>query len=228
MVRDNNEDSYLVADLSDRGGGDVDSTAGVSRVGLKGVLLAVSDGMGGQEAGEVASRLAVENLHRVLREEWSGRAERDAVPELRNDIRTAVDRANHAVLQHVEQNPARSGMGATLTAAVVFGRTLVVAHVGDSRCYLLRDGFLKALTADQSLAEELVRRGVVERDTPAYDARKSVLTKVVGQSGPLVPDSETLASRALGRRTVARVLGGTSTASSNRPFCSVQAEPTLP
>jgi protein phosphatase len=191
LVRDNNEDSFVVADLSATGGKDGDSTAGVSRVGRKGVLLAVSDGMGGQEAGEIASRLAVENLHSVLTEEWGGRAERDAVPELRNDIKSAIEKANRAVLQHVEANPSLAGMGATLTVAVVFGPTLVVAHVGDSRCYLFRDGYLKVLTADQSLAEELVRRGVVERNSAAYMARKSVLTRVVGQSGPLVPDSET-------------------------------------
>jgi protein phosphatase len=192
LVRGNNEDSFVVADLSGARGTGADTTVGVGRVGPKGVLLAVSDGMGGQEAGEVASRLAVETLHEILQKEWSGRAERDAVAELRNDLRTAVDRANRAVLDHVASNPERHGMGATLTAAVVLGRTLVVAHVGDSRCYLLRDGVLKPLTSDQSLAEELVRRGVVQRDSPAYIARRSVLTRVVGQASPLVPDSEVL------------------------------------
>jgi len=150
----------------------------------------VSDGLGGQEAGEVASRFAVETLHEGLKADWSGREERDAVAELRNDLKASVDRANRAVLEHVKQNPGLAGMGATLTAAVIFGSRMVVAHVGDSRCYLLRDGFLKILTADQSLAEELVRRGVVERNSTAYHARKSVLTRVVGQAGPLVPDLE--------------------------------------
>jgi serine/threonine protein phosphatase PrpC len=191
LVRENNEDSFVVADLSaGPGPGSGDTTAGVGRVGRKGVLLAVSDGMGGQEAGEVASRMAVETLHLTLRTEWTGHAERDAAPEIRNDLRMAMDRANKAVLEHVEKNPQLTGMGATLTAVVVLGRRLVVAHVGDSRCYLLRDGYLKVLTADQSLAEELVRRGVVQRDTAAYAARRSVLTRVVGQSAPLVPDTE--------------------------------------
>ncbi len=191
LVRENNEDSFMVADLSasaDRSSGE--TTAGIGRVGRKGVLLAVSDGMGGQEAGEVASRYAVEILHDGLKAEWSGREERDAVAELRNDLKASVDRANRAVLDHVKENPGRAGMGATLTAAVVLGTKMVVAHVGDSRCYLLRDGFLKCLTADQSLAEELLRRGVVEKDSAAYVARRSVLTRVVGQAGPLVPDLE--------------------------------------
>jgi protein phosphatase len=200
LVRENNEDSFVVADLSMApGDGSGDTTAGVGRVGRKGVLLAVSDGMGGQEAGEVASRMAVEILHQTLRHEWTGRAERDAAAEIRNDLRIAVDRANKAVLEHVEKHPQLTGMGATLTAVVILGGRLVLAHVGDSRCYLLRDGFLKVLTADQSLAEELVRRGVVQRDTAAYAARRSVLTRVVGQAAPLVPDSE-LADLARGDR----------------------------
>jgi protein phosphatase len=191
LVRENNEDSFVVADLSAGAGlRSGETTAGVGCVGRKGVLLAVSDGMGGQEAGEVASRMAVETLHQSLQAEWTARAERDAVAELRNDLKIAVDRANRCVLEHVQKNPSHSGMGATLTAAVILGERLVLAHVGDSRCYLLRGGFLKSLTTDQSLAEELVRRGVVERDSPAYAARKSVLTRVVGQAGPLVPDSE--------------------------------------
>jgi PPM family protein phosphatase len=189
LVRENNEDAFVVADLT-AVAATGETTAGIGRVGRKGVLLAVSDGMGGQEAGEVASGMAVEILHETLRKEWTERAERDAAAEIRNDLRIAVDRANRAVLDHVEKNPELTGMGATLTAVVVLGRRLVYAHVGDCRCYLLRDGFLKILTSDQSLAEELVRRGVVQRDTAAYAARRSVLTRVVGQAGPLVPDSE--------------------------------------
>ena len=190
LVRTNNEDSYCVSNLSLPPQGDEEATEDVGRVGPKGILLAVSDGMGGQEAGEVASKIAVDTLRGILRTEWGARVERDAIAELRNDIRTAVGRANRAVLDHVAANPERKGMGATLTAAVVLGDRVVVAQVGDSRAYLLRNGFLKALTADQSLAEELVRRGIVKRGTPAYDARKSVLTRAVGQAGELDPDWE--------------------------------------
>lgn len=190
LVRTNNEDSFLVADLSPPTGQAGAATAEVGLAGPKGILLAVSDGMGGHQAGEVASSLAVRTLREVLAEEWSARPERDAVAELRNDLRTAVDRANREVLGHAEENPERAGMGATLTAAVVLGNTLVLAHVGDSRCYLLRGGLLKSLTTDQSLAEELVRRGILERDSAAYAARRSILTRVVGQKGRLEPDSE--------------------------------------
>ena len=157
-------------------------------LGRKGILLAVSDGMGGHSAGEVASRLAVKHLSEELLAEWAARPERDAVAELRNDLKVSVDRANRAVLAHAALNPDRDGMGATLTAAVIAGTRMVLAHVGDSRCYLLREGFLKCLTSDQSLAEELVRRGIVERGSPAYLARRSVLTRVIGQKGPLEPD----------------------------------------
>ena len=189
LVRKNNEDSSAIADLAPSAGGDAPE-AGEGQVGPKGVLLVVSDGMGGQEAGEVASRIAVDTLRSVLDAEWTRRPERDAEAELRNDLRTAVDRANRGVLDHAAENPSRAGMGATLTAAVVFGRRLLLSHVGDSRCYLLRGGLMKALTADQSLAEELVRRGVVERGSEAYAARRSVLTRVVGQKGRLEADAE--------------------------------------
>ncbi len=190
LVRTNNEDSFVVADLSPPSGQAGAATAEVGLSGPKGILLAVSDGMGGHQAGEVASSLAVRTLREVLAEEWSARPERDAVAELRNDLRTAVDRANREVVGHAEENPERAGMGATLTAAVVLGNTLVLAHVGDSRCYLLRGGVLKSLTSDQSLAEELVRRGILARDSAAYAARRSILTRVVGQKGRLEPDSE--------------------------------------
>jgi len=186
LVRTNNEDSFVVADLS--AGAPAPFEAGV--LGPKGVLLAVSDGMGGHSSGEVASGLAVEHLREALLAEWSRHAERDAVAELRNDLRTAVDRANRAVLGHAAENPESEGMGATLTAAVVLRGRLLVAHVGDSRCYLLRERFLKTLTSDQSLAEELVRRGILQRGTPAYTARRSILTRVIGQKGLLEPESE--------------------------------------
>lgn len=190
LVRKNNEDSFLVADLAPGGEGRVPAAGAPERVGPKGVLLAVSDGMGGQLAGEVASRIAVDTLLASLRRDWSLQPQRDAEAELRNDLRIAVDLANQAVVKDAAANPERQGMGATLTAAVVFGRAVLVAHVGDSRCYLLRAGFLKRLTSDQSLAEELVREGVLEPGSEAYNARRSVLTKAVGQAGRLVPDSE--------------------------------------
>ncbi len=193
LVRTNNEDSLVVADLAAAAGGEAVPSLDAGVLGPKGALLAVSDGMGGHSSGEVASGIAVEQLRGALRTEWSGRAERDAVAELRNDLRTSVDSANRAVLAHAAAHPESEGMGATLTAAVVVPGTMVVAHVGDSRCYLLRGGFLKVLTSDQSLAEELVRRGVVNRGSPAYMARRSVLTRVIGQKGILEPDTEVVA-----------------------------------
>ncbi|MHC4821273.1 MAG: PP2C family protein-serine/threonine phosphatase, partial [Planctomycetota bacterium] len=188
LRRTNNEDSLLVADLDPEAG--VGLGPAETIVGPKGVLLAVSDGMGGHEAGEVASALAVKNLHESLKESWSAHPARDAFEELRNDLRNSVTKANRAVLEDAHENPSREGMGATLTAGVVFGQSLLVVHVGDSRCYLLRDGVLKCVTQDQSLAEELVKRGIVQRDSRAYDARKSVLTRVIGQKSKLEPDAE--------------------------------------
>jgi serine/threonine protein phosphatase PrpC len=191
LVRSNNEDAFAVASLEPGAAADGDLGPERHVVGRKGILLVVSDGMGGHSAGEVASRIAVETTRHWLREEWGARPERDAVEELRNDLRAAVASANREVLEEGERNPDRRGLGSTLTAAVVLGTRLLVAHVGDSRCYLLRRGVLKPLTVDQSLAEELVRRGMVERGSEEYAARRSVLTRVVGQPGKLEPEGET-------------------------------------
>ncbi len=190
LVRTNNEDAFLLGPL---GGASVAPPGGAVPLGPRGFLLAVSDGMGGSEAGEVASRICVETLARVLGEEWAVREERTELVELRNDLRTAVLRAHRAVVDDAQTHPGRTGMGATLTAAVVHADHVLVAHVGDSRCYLYRSGVLKCLTSDQSLAEELVRRGIVERGSAAYDARRNMLTRVVGQMGRLEPDAEAAA-----------------------------------
>jgi serine/threonine protein phosphatase PrpC len=191
LVRTNNEDSFALGVLDPAAPDDGAVPADAVAVGRKGVMLVVSDGMGGHSAGEVASRIAVDTLRRWLRAEWGARPERDATEELRNDLRAAVAAANREVLEEGERESGRRGMGATLTAGVVLGTKLVLAHVGDSRCYLLRGGVLKTLTADQTLAEELVRRGMVERGSEEYLARRSVLTRVVGQPGRLEADSET-------------------------------------
>lgn len=220
LVRKNNEDSFQIRFLDTTT--PAEPPEGEGGTTGRGVLLVVSDGMGGVEAGEIASSIAVEVTGRVLDEEWARRGERTEFTELRNDLRTAVARANRAVLDNAAENPSRTGMGATLTVAAILRDHLLVAHVGDSRCYLMRGGDLKCLTADQSLAEELVRRGIVKRGSPAYDQRRSVLIRVVGQAGRLEADAET-AALARGDRvmlcsdglhgpvddeTIARILGG--------------------
>jgi serine/threonine protein phosphatase PrpC len=191
VVRRNNEDAYVIADLD--GGVAVGSNApqasaegdadpmtrgdhGLFRkvhVGEQGLLLAVSDGMGGAEAGEIASFLVVESLRRDLLT-----APRDR-PTARL-IREAVERANHAVWGEAEASPQRSGMGATLTAVLVRGDRAYIAGVGDSRCYVIRGKQIIQVTRDQSLVESLVELGHLTREEAEASPHRNVILQALG------------------------------------------------
>src|SRR5205085_12623038 len=122
--------------------------------GDRGVLLAVSDGMGGANAGEVASALSIEGLARGMIDA-AKRGQPDG-----DDLRRVVEQVSWAVHQ-AGRRPDRRGMGATMTAALLSGTTMYVAQVGDSRAYLLRDGSMGQVTHDQSYVQMLVDAGVI-------------------------------------------------------------------
>ena len=131
LVRSSNEDAFVVADLT--GGSLLEQQRGARfEVGRRGVLLAVSDGMGGHQAGEVASALVVESLRRAMASHQGGEPS-DALLE------KATVQASREVWQAAHY-PGRENMGATLTAMFIHGKTAYIAEVGDSRAYLLRGG----------------------------------------------------------------------------------------
>jgi len=138
----------------------------------KGLLFIVADGMGGHAGGKVASDLAA----RVVKRSYYDDAERLPGPSLMR----AVQAANAEVL-HAAQEPAYSGMGTTIVAAVVLGRTLTVAHVGDSRAYLLRDEELMLLTEDHTWVAEQVRSGVLTTEQAQGHAQRHVLMRALGR-----------------------------------------------
>jgi PPM family protein phosphatase len=127
-------------------------------------LFAVADGMGGAQAGEVASRLAAGALKE------GGDA---GVEEL-------IQEANRRVHQRSLEDPTASGMGTTVTVAVVADDHVRIGHVGDSRAYLIRDGKLEQLTQDHSLVGELVRSGKLGREEAESHPQRSVITRAVG------------------------------------------------
>jgi PPM family protein phosphatase len=146
-VRGHNEDAYLVDD----------------QLGL----VAVADGMGGHQAGEVASATALEALRASV---GSGAGVRDAV--------TA---ANEAVYEKSTTDERLRGMGTTLTAGTLAaGGTVLLAHVGDSRAYELHDGQFRQLTTDHSLIEELIQAGELTESEAEGDPRRSMITRSVG------------------------------------------------
>src|SRR5947209_8382280 len=130
-------------------------------------LVAVADGMGGHQAGEVASATALEALRAAVA---SG-----------EPLREAIEGANEAVLEKSESNHELHGMGTTLTAGMLgTDGHLVVGHVGDSRAYLVRDGELTQITNDHSLVEEMVRGGELTPEQAEVHPQRSIITRALG------------------------------------------------
>jgi PPM family protein phosphatase len=162
-------------------------------------LFVLSDGMGGEAHGEVASALAVEIIVKHCMEP-AAPEDKDATvvfgdapahwSEKTRRLSTAVHLANNAIHESAEKNPEQHGMGATVTALWIDNAKVSLAHVGDSRAYLLRSGSLQQLTSDHSLVAEQVRRGIL---TPAEAERsdmQSVLLRALGAHPEIEVDAE--------------------------------------
>lgn len=176
LVRENNEDTFEVADLTTGRHGNRSGFVSCP-VGRRGILLLVSDGMGGAAAGEVASALAVETVRGVLASEDL------TYPDLA--LASAVERANRGI-RDAATSPERSGMGATLVGVLVEGAHAHVASVGDSRAYLIRAGEIAPLTEDQSVVNLLVRSGVLTRQEAARSANRNILLQALGHGERIV------------------------------------------
>jgi serine/threonine protein phosphatase PrpC len=149
-------------------------------------LFAVADGMGGAQAGEVASHLAVEVLEQGL-PDGPGSMEERLVERVRE--------ANARINELSRSDDQRAGMGTTLTAAYVGEDELAVAHVGDSRLYRLRDDRFERLTDDHSLVEELVRQGRLTPREADEHPQRSIITRALGPEAGVEPDSRTWPAR---------------------------------
>jgi serine/threonine protein phosphatase PrpC len=143
-----------------------------SDVDRRGIVLVLADGMGGSQAGEVASRMAVDAVLESLRDGGDGE------PEV--VLRDAMESANHAVWAESREHPERRGMGTTLTTAVLRGPALYLGHVGDSRAWLLRRGALRQLTRDHSLVAQLVEDNHITPEQAKVDPRRNVVTRSIG------------------------------------------------
>jgi serine/threonine protein phosphatase PrpC len=149
-------------------------------------LFVVADGMGGAQAGEVASEIAVRQFEGGLPD---GEDPGDALVAL-------IQAANTRIHEQARSDAQHAGMGTTTTAAYLTGNTVVVAHVGDSRCYLLRDGDLIRLTKDHSLVGELVARGKLTEEQAESHPQRSVITRALGPEAKVEVDVEAFPARA--------------------------------
>ena len=175
-VRKNNEDCYAIDDSLQ--------------------LYVLSDGMGGQAHGEVASKLAVQTALTHCRQAENSRAtpifgeSSPDVSERTNRLASAIHLANRKVFETASSNPEQKGMGATMVAAWVESQRLSIAHVGDSRAYLLRGGTMEQLTADHSLVAEKVRVGILTPQEADASEMQSVLTRAVGTTDSVEVDTD--------------------------------------
>jgi PPM family protein phosphatase len=141
-------------------------------------LFVVADGLGGHEAGEVASSIAIETV-------------RDHAPR-RPDAKSlarAVKAANREVIRSAREGYGKSGMGTTMTAAIVEGTQIAIAHVGDSRAYLLRSGQLEQITDDHSMVADMIRRGQLTDAEARYHPNRSVITRALGTDPAMYADT---------------------------------------
>ena len=177
VVRPNNEDNFFIDE--------------------KGCVLVVADGMGGHASGEIASKLAVD----VIRDYINGIAEGRSVhvgqyqeefSEVTNRIGSAVRLANQAIYEAAQSNSEWKGMGTTVAAVMINENCLSIAHVGDSRVYLVRAGNIELLTDDHSVVYEQVKRDLLTKEEAQKSEMKNLLTRALGSSPEVEVDCDEL------------------------------------
>ena len=143
-------------------------------------IAVLADGMGGYNAGEVASGMAVAFVISELVRWLNVEAQRSNSAQIARGISLSVDRANRSILQAATSNPQYAGMGTTVVAGVFKNNCLILGHVGDSRCYRLRGAVLTQITRDHSLVQERVDAGYLTPEEAAFAPGKNLLTRALG------------------------------------------------
>ena len=157
-------------------------------------LLVVADGMGGHAAGEEASRITVDTVVSHLMDSTREVGEMGEEGLLRF-MSEALEKANLDVLDEAARSPEKHGMGTTCTTALLRGANGYIAHIGDSRAYLLRGGVLSRLTKDHSFVEEEVERGALTLEEARVHPRRNVVTRAIGLGSDLNVDTYPVALR---------------------------------
>lgn len=166
MVRSNNEDAYgIYPELS---------------------LFIVSDGLGGHAGGEVASRLAVDTIRESIAPACVGHA------VIRGDIVEAIKRANRRITEEVKKEPHLRDMGTTAVVVRIEGDKAIIAHVGDSRAYVIRNDVISQITKDHTVVEEYVRIGLLAPQDAQYHPYRHILSRVLGTSGDVEVDTSNI------------------------------------
>ncbi len=139
-------------------------------------LAMVADGMGGHRAGDVASEITMMKL----KEKWEETDEIMTAEQAENWFRDHINQVNMIVFQHAQDHVECEGMGTTIVAVVITETFSTIAHIGDSRCYILNEAGFSQITEDHSLVNELVRTGQISKEDAENHPRKNVLTRALG------------------------------------------------
>ncbi|MEP6968972.1 MAG: Stp1/IreP family PP2C-type Ser/Thr phosphatase [Betaproteobacteria bacterium] len=159
-ARDNNEDAVLVDEAAQLG--------------------VLADGMGGYNAGEIASGMATAFIKSEM-SRWLAETGKNAkIKEIRRALEICVDNANRSIFNASGSNPQYSGMGTTLVVAVFHESTLILGHIGDSRCYRVRDGAMVQITKDHSLLQEQIDAGLITPEQAVGSSIKNLVTRALG------------------------------------------------
>jgi serine/threonine protein phosphatase PrpC len=173
LSRDINEDSILYTSFNIR-----------THMGIvSGGLFAVADGMGGHSSGEVASDLAIKTFQANCIYNVSTRQDVSPLAILT----AAFEEANERIIKE-EENVEMKGMGTTLTSALIMGEDMYIAHVGDSRCYIISEGEAIQVTRDHSVVQQLLDSGSITDEEARIHPQRNLITRVLGHSKEIVPD----------------------------------------
>src|SRR6266446_1149024 len=191
-VRRGNEDNFLVLELSQQttwtgsDGKAAPKELSQFELGEKGLVLVVSDGMGGALAGDVASRMAVDSVREMI---MGGNSEDGCDPEapLVECLKHATVFANHAIHNRSQEDSRCAGMGATFTGAAIHGDFLDLVQVGDSRGYIIRKDQIRLATKDQSLVQQLVDVGQISEAEAETHMFRNVILQALGAQNELTP-----------------------------------------
>lgn len=168
MVREHNEDSYLIID----------------KFYPKFCVFAVADGMGGHNAGEVASKMAINSIKKFFQENHN----RDEYIFNVKNIKHLVEKINMEIFKRSQSLPIYNGMGTTLTLIISFDYKIYIVHIGDSRAYKINDNGINQLTEDHSLVAELVKEGKISEGDALIHPQKNVITRALGTEKNVSPD----------------------------------------
>lgn len=185
QVREHNEDNFLVADLTEKSRGLLETNR-ATPIGPQGAVFAVCDGMGGAAAGEIASQLAVDIIYeRLLDSAASHPATRE---ELARRLVRAVETAGLRIFHEAKADRSRRGMGTTVTAAALVDGILFLAQVGDSRGYILRGDTLVQVTRDQSLVNQLIEAGQLTEEEAETFEHNNIILQALGTADTVQVD----------------------------------------